>query len=171
MLTSLIPLITHAAALSLPVVQETANCLSIRLLICKRCSGVHQQNVCSLATEVKGPGWWWGPACLTSEGVKFTSAVASVVFVRDKVERNRNSYLLWLSEIVKLKWEDEADGMYLFFSLSDSFSWFPCLIFLPGYWGAEGGKRANLSTHSCLLVHLHMSVKYNWTPAPKEHQK
>lgn len=146
-LTSLIPLITHAAALtnSLPVVQETANCLSISLLICKRCSGVHQQNVCSSATEVKGPGWWRGPASLTSEGSSLHRLL--LLWYLYKIKWSGIEIVSRCGWARLWNWNGKMKLMECtFFFLSDSFSWFPFLIFLPRYCGAVGGKRASLPT-------------------------
>lgn len=65
----------------------------------------------------------------------------------------------------KLKREDETSPFLLNFRLSFVLT----LLFLPRFcWRAAFGERASFSAHSCLSLHLHENVKYNWTPAPED---
>lgn len=68
----------------------------------------------------------------------------------------------------KLNQEDETLPVLLNFHLSS----LPTPPFLPSFcWRAAFGEWGSLSGHSCLSLHLHENVKYNWTPAPEEDQK
>lgn len=68
----------------------------------------------------------------------------------------------------KLNQEDETLPVLLDFHLLS----LPTPPFLPSFcWRAAFGEWDSLSGHSCLSLHLHENVKYNWTPAPEEDQK
>lgn len=119
--------------------------------------------------RLKVTGWWRRTRCLMSKMLSVLP-VSPVAFVQDKEERKWIIFfLLW-----RLKQKKQAVVEFDRFCCPFvTIAYVLLSLFFPGPQAPLRGSKVSWGhcKPSSLSVHLHKSVKYNWAPAPKEHQK